>query len=509
MKVSVTTIPISELDVELLLIPVCQSVIDEERVRLREIFGTVVDRSVDDFCGKEKESLVLYPDKSRAKRIALLGFGEIDKIDSEKLRRAGAQGAKLARKLKTETVACMMPAGIKDAESVSQAIVEGFILGAYKFTLYKTEEKEEAAGPQRLVMHTIEHEKAGRIGAERGRVIAESVISARDLVNTSPNEQTATMLGKAIEKSAKKHGYEAVVWDKALIEEEKMGGILAVNQGSVEPPTFSILTWSPENPVNERPIVLIGKGVVYDTGGLSLKPTKSSMDYMKCDMGGAAAVVGAMEAIARLALPIHVVGMIPATDNRPGVNAYVPGDVVHMHSGKTVEVLNTDAEGRMLLADTLSYAKTYKPELVFDLATLTGAAVIALGRTVAAVMTNETDGHKERIEAIEEAGQRSGDLVHRLPMYSEFADQLKSDVADIKNVGGREASSITAGKFLEHFVDYPWIHIDIAGPAFLHEPRPYQPKGGTGFGVRLLVNFLRTYASPRKKSVGQKGAGRS
>ncbi len=264
-----------------------------------------------------------------------------------------------------------------------------------------------------------------------------------------------------------------------------------------------MLTWCPENPVNDKPVVLVGKGVVYDTGGLSLKPTKGSMDYMKCDMGGAAAVVGAMEAIARLALPVHVIGMIPATDNRPGVNAYVPGDVIKMHSGKTVEVLNTDAEGRMLLADALSYAKTYKPELVFDLATLTGGAVIALGRTVAAVMTNETDGSRERIEAIEEAGQQSGDRVHRLPMYAEYADQLKSDVADMKNVGGREASSITAGKFLEHFVDYPWIHIDIAGPAYLHEPKPYRPKGGSGFGVRLLVEFLRAYASPRKKSSGQ------
>lgn len=500
MKVSVTTIPISELDVALLLVPVSESLIEEERKRLSEIFGDVIARSTEDFGGKEKESLVLYPDRSRARRVLLLGLGKMEKVDAEQIRCAAAEGAQQAIKLKAETVACMMPAGKLEVDMTSQALVEGFVLGAYRFDVYKTEESDRVPGPQRLVLHAADQEKTSRAGAERGRVIAESVKAARDLVNTSPNEQTATLLGKAIEKSARKFGYEAVVWDKALIEEEKMGGILAVNKGSIEPPTFSIMTWMPDNAINEKPIVLVGKGVVYDTGGLSLKPTKGSMDYMKCDMGGAAAVIGAMEAVARLALPVYVVGMVPATDNRPGENAYVPGDVIRMHAGKTVEVMNTDAEGRMLLADALSYAKTYKPELVIDLATLTGGAVIALGRSVGAVMTNETSGDKARIEAIETAGRRSGDLVHRLPMYAAYAEQLKSDVADIKNVGGREASAITAGKFLEHFVDYPWIHVDIAGPAFLHESKPYRPKGGSGFGVRLIVEFLRTFASPRKKT---------
>ncbi|MEM8487557.1 MAG: leucyl aminopeptidase [Bacteroidota bacterium] len=499
MKVSVTTLSIAELDVELLLIPVSESHIEAARLNLAEAFGDVIQRAAPDFDGKAEEQVVLYPEKSRAKRIALLGLGPWESVDNETLRSAASAGATLAYKLKVETAACMLPAGALDVDTATQALVEGFVLGSYRFATYKTDEKDKRPGPMRLVLHAQDQEKACRAGAERGRVIAESVISARDLVNTSPNEQTATLLGKAIERSAKKHGYEADVWDKALIEEEKMGGILAVNLGSVEPPTFSMLTWKPENSVNDKPIVLVGKGVVYDTGGLSLKPTKGSMDYMKSDMGGAAAVIGAMEAIARLALPLHVIGMVPATDNRPGVNAYVPGDVIRMHSGKTVEVLNTDAEGRMLLADALSYAQTYKPALVFDLATLTGGAVVALGRTAAAVMTNETEGAAERIEAIEAAGRESGDLVHRLPMFAAYGDQLKSNVADIKNVGGREASSITAGKFLEHFVDYPWIHVDIAGPAFLHEPKPYRPYGGTGFGVRLLVEFLRNYASPRKK----------
>jgi leucyl aminopeptidase len=220
---------------------------------------------------------------------------------------------------------------------------------------------------------------------------------------------------------------------------------------------------------------------------------------MKSDMAGAAAVVGVMEAVARLDLPVYVLGLIPATDNRPGENAFVPGDVVRMHSGKTVEVLNTDAEGRLILADALSYAKTYRPELVIDLATLTGAAVVALGHDVAAVMTTDSNGSAERMANFMEAARISGDLIHPMPMNDEYGRLIESDVADLKNVGGRWGGAITAAKFLEHFADYPWIHVDIAGPAFLEEARPYRPKGGTGFGVRLLVEFLRSYSSPRRR----------
>jgi leucyl aminopeptidase len=223
---------------------------------------------------------------------------------------------------------------------------------------------------------------------------------------------------------------------------------------------------------------------------------------MKADMAGAAAVIGAFEALARLDVPLYAVGLIPATDNRPGEHAYVPGDVLRMHSGTTVEVLNTDAEGRLILADALSYATTYRPDLVIDLATLTGGQVVALGSDTAALMTNDRDGAHERLAAMEAAGRRSGDWVHRLPMDAVYGKLLESDVADIKNVGGREASAITAAKFLEHFVDYPWMHLDIAGPAFLTTEKPYRPKGGTGFGVRLLVDFLRDYASPKKVRQG-------
>lgn len=501
MKVSVTTIPVTELDVDILLILVSSSSLEEQMNQLENSFGASIRRAAVDFKGAEDDQVLIYPDTSRARRIALLGTGAESTIDAERLRCTAAKGAELARKAKTETVAVMNPSKPLDAETTSQAIVEGFMLASYTFSKYKTQPGQQSVAIQRLVVHASEQEKSCRTGAERGRIIAESVANTRDLVNLSPDEKTPVLMAKAFEKSAKKYGYEADIWDKSLIVDENMGGLLAVNRGSIDPPTFTVLTWQPESAINEKPIILVGKGVTFDTGGLSLKPTKASMDFMKSDMAGAAAVAGTIEAAARLSLPVYLVGLIPATDNRPGENAFVPGEVVRMHSGATVEVMNTDAEGRMLLADALSYAKTYKPELVIDVATLTGAAVVALGTNLGAMMTNEGPGKEERVHAMTQAGFRSGDRVHPLPLYDDYKLALKSDVADLKNVGGREAGSITAGKFLEHFTDYPWIHLDIAGPAFLHEPRTYNPKGGTGFGVRLLVNFLRDYASPRKKTI--------
>jgi leucyl aminopeptidase len=311
----------------------------------------------------------------------------------------------------------------------------------------------------------------------------------------SPNDKTPVLLAKQAKEMAKKHKIDIEVWDKSRIELENFGGLLAVNKGSQDPPSFMILEHAPDNAKNKKPIVLVGKGVVFDTGGLSLKPTKDSMDHMKADMSGAAAVLGTMQAIAKMELPLHVIALIPATDNRPGERAYVPGDVIKMHNGKTVEVLNTDAEGRMILADALSYAQQYEPELVIDVATLTGAQVVALGNFVAAIMTNEDENSEKRLQNLVKAGRQSGDWVAPLPMDDDFAELLKSTVADFKNIGGGAAGSITAGKFLEHFTNYPWVHIDIAGPAFIGAARHYHPVGGTGFGVRLLTTFLMNYGN--------------
>jgi leucyl aminopeptidase len=269
-----------------------------------------------------------------------------------------------------------------------------------------------------------------------------------------------------------------------------MGGLLAVNRGSQRPPTFNILEYKPANALNKQPIVLVGKAVVYDTGGLSLKPTPGSMDSMKCDMAGGAAMGATMYAIAKNKLPIHVVALVPATDNRPGEDAYVPGDVITMYNGMTVEVLNTDAEGRLILADALHYAKKYKPELVIDMATLTGSAVLAIGSVGSVIMGTAAD---ETFKALQNSGEATYERLVHFPFWEEYGDMIKSHIADLKNIGGREAGSITAGKFLEHFVDYPWIHVDIAGPAFLDAESSYRSKHGTGVGVRLLYNFFKNY----------------
>jgi len=497
MKVSVSTIALSELDVDLLVVPATEEQSGDGLETLVASFGDAVVRARTDFSGEAGETMIVYPDKGTAKRLLVVGLGESMDVTAERLRQAAAVGAGVAMRTRSETVGIGVPELDLDGDMASQALVEGFMLGSYRFTRYRTDVSEDD-GPQRLVIQTEEQDKLVRRGADRGRIVSEAVFSARDLINMSPNDKTPVLLSRAIEKSGKKNGFEVSVWDKELIEEEGMGGLLAVNMGSQDPPTFNVLEFKPENARNERPLVLVGKGIVFDTGGLSLKPTKDSMDYMKSDMSGAAAVIGAFEAIAKMDLPIHVVGLIPATDNRPGERAYVPGDVIKMHSGATVEVLNTDAEGRMVLADALSYAANFSPDLVIDIATLTGSAAIAMGDQAAPILTTLNSKAVERIESMVRAGEASGDRVHPLPMYDEYKEQLKSEVADLKNVGGREGGCITAAKFLEHFVDYPWVHVDIAGVAFTHKARPYRPIGGTGFGVRLLVEFMRAYAESKR-----------
>jgi len=507
MTVSVSSDRPANLSADLLLVPLPADCPEDVLDALEQHFGSAARRAADDFEGNTGDALRVYAD-AEASRVVLVGTGQPTAdadIAMENLRRAGAAGADDARQVKAAAVGVLLPGALGAPSgganlsefSEAQALAEGFTLGAYRFVQYKTDD-DTSPSIDLCVHHAqgTDRESIDR-GTGRGVHLAQATCTARDLVNLSPNDKTARAFADRIQASGEAHGYDVEVWDTERIRKEGFGGLLAVNLGSVEPPTFSVLQHRPENPKNERPIVLAGKGVVFDTGGLSLKDTKGSMDLMKSDMAGAASVVGAFEALADLDVPLHVIGLIPATDNRPGENAYVPGDVITMHSGATVEVLNTDAEGRLLLADALSYACRFDPELVVDMATLTGAQVVALGSEAAAVMTNETDGSAERLYAIQRAGERSGERVHPLPMYDEYRKHLDSTVADIKNVGGREAGCITAGKFLEHFVDFPWMHIDLAGPAFLSTAKPYRPVGGTGFGVRLLLSYLENYATAR------------
>lgn len=381
-----------------------------------------------------------------------------------------------------------------EGSEILYAFAEGFGLSNYQFLKYFSD-----ADKRKNTISTINIEGLSEIELTQLNAAVSSTCIARDFVNEPLSYLTAEQYAHDMMDLGEELGFKVEVFNKSKIQSLKMGGLLAVNLGSVNPPTFSILEWNPENAKNEKPYVLVGKGVVYDTGGVSLKPTANSMDYMKCDMGGSASVVGTIAAIAQAKLPIKVIGLIPATDNRPGGNAYVPGDVINMHNGMTVEVLNTDAEGRMILADALSYARNYDPELVMDLATLTGAAARAIGDQAMISMGNASqDIHDVLIKA----GAKTYERFAPFPFWDEYKDQLKSRVADIKNLGGAEAGMITAGKFLEYFTQdtttkegYPYIHIDIAGPAFNHTEKNYRGIEGTGVGVRSLFEFFKTISA--------------
>ena len=364
------------------------------------------------------------------------------------------------------------------------AFAEGCLLGSYQFNKYKAD-KEKKSDSVNINFSPSDFSEIQLAGLA---TTIEAVFLARDMVNEPASHLNAIQLAGKFEWMGMDAGFSVSIFDKKKIEELKMGGLLAVNQGSLDPPTFSVLEWKPDNVQNSHPIVLVGKGVVYDTGGLSLKPTKDSMDYMKCDMAGGATVAAVMYFAAKCQLPIHLVALIPSTDNRPDGNAYAPGDVITMHSGQTVEVLNTDAEGRLLLADALSFAKNYDPFLVIDVATLTGSAAMAVGQYGLVGMGTAP---KEIFNLLKTAGENVYERNVEFPLWEEYGESIKSDIADMKNIGAREAGAISAGKFLEKFVGYPWIHLDIAGPAFLNSRDQYRTKGGTAVGVRLLIDFIK------------------
>ncbi|SHK52400.1 leucyl aminopeptidase family protein [Hymenobacter psychrotolerans] len=366
------------------------------------------------------------------------------------------------------------------------ALAEGLALTAYQFEGYKTDEKSrEAPKLQRLTLvgPDLDADKVQELAG-----VLEGVCLARDLVNAPLNKLNAIQFAERMAEAGEKAGFTTEILDLVRIEALRMGGLLAVNQGSPEPPTFTIMEYKPEGARNSKPYVLVGKGVVFDTGGLSLKPTPASMDMMKCDMAGGAAVVGTLYALAKNQVPLHVIGLVPATDNRPGGLAFAPGDVITMYSGLTVEVMNTDAEGRLLLGDALAFARKYDPELVLDFATLTGAAARAIGKEGIVCMGT---AEEETLLALKKAGNRTHERLVEFPLWDEYADHIKSDIADINNIGKAEAGAISAGKFLERFTEgYPWVHFDIAAPAYLTAPDSYRGKGGTGTAVRLTYEFL-------------------
>ncbi|MET4073362.1 leucyl aminopeptidase [Hymenobacter sp. UYCo722] len=403
---------------------------------------------------------------------------------AEQLRRAGNALHGLLKAEKTNEVFIQ---NLSATPNAALLLAEGLALTAYQFEGYKTDEKSRKAPELKEVYLVGNAATVAQIHELDG--LLQGVMLARDLVNAPLNKLNAVQFAERMAQAGDEAGYSTDILDLAKIEALRMGGLLAVNLGSPEPPTFSILEYKPANAKNEKPYVLVGKGVVFDTGGLSLKPTPNSMDMMKCDMAGGAAVAGTLFALAKNAVPLHVIGLVPATDNRPGGLAYAPGDVITMHSGLTVEVKNTDAEGRLLLADALSFAKRYEPELVIDLATLTGAAVRALATEASASMGTAGPATMQQLA---QAGHAVHERLVEFPLWDEYADHIKSDIADLSNLGKGEAGHISAAKFLERFAEgYPWVHLDIAGPAYLTAPENYRGKGGTGTGVRLLYEFFQ------------------
>ena len=462
-----------------------------------------------DLRGKLGETVVLYPRGAiPARRVIVVGLGQPDKFDLEAVREAAAAAVKQAQKVGAVNVATVVHGGGSgglDVAEAAQAVVEGAMLALYRYDAPRAKQEDEApAQVDFLTLVEFDAAKIGSIeaGAQAGQIIAESVNLTRTLVNQPSNVATPTAIAAAAQTMCAEVGLACRVLDEAQMRAEGMGALLAVTQGAAQPAKFIIMEHRPEldeghRPDTEpKPIVLVGKGVAFDTGGYSIKQA-SGMGDMKMDMAGAGAVIGAMRAVALLKLPLPVIGLAPTVENVISATAYKPADVFIAKNGVSIEIISTDAEGRMILADALCYADTFKPAAVIDLATLTGGKVIALGERTNAIFCDDDS----LCQALLAAGQKVGEPLWRMPLDPAYDRQIKSSVADIKNSGGRTASAITAARFLAHFVgDWPWAHIDMAGSAEYgsgpeYTPRSYLTKGATGLPLRTLVEYLRRLAA--------------
>jgi leucyl aminopeptidase len=456
--------------------------------------GVAVELDLDflesrDFEGKVGQTQPLLADDGST--ILAVGFGEPEKVDLDVFRRAGAAIVKGSWKAASVAIAVLdtAPAGT-DRGRAAQALAEGVVLGAHQFTSYKSSKKPAAVETVTIVART--GGAAVQKGVDRGARIGEAVVLCRDLVNTPPRDMTPRHLEAVARQIADANGLTVNVMDEVAIVNEGLGGLAGVAAGSDEPPRLIELAYDP--PGAKATVVLVGKGITFDSGGLSLK-TGEGMMTMKCDMGGAAAVICAMSAVSVVAPKVRVVGLAACTENLPSGKAIKPGDVLKIRNGKTVEVLNTDAEGRLVLADALSLAVEAGADAIIDLATLTGACVVALGREIAGLMGNDDD----LVDQVSAAAERAGEPVWPLPLPERYRKHIDSDVADIKNIGATgQAGTLSAGLFLKEFVgDTPWVHLDIAGPAFRSEGEDgYLAKGGTGFGVRTLLELVANYRKP-------------
>ncbi len=446
----------------------------------------------EDFGGKLGETLLLYGNSAVAsERLLLVGLGPEADYNLAVLRRAIAFALGRLATCQSKTVAVTLDSLTHEGvshEAASQALVETVSLGTYKYQKYKKAKESELVDMRELQLVVCGNGEQAK--AQSGMMLGEAVASAtnlaRDLQNHPGNWLTPKRFANIARELSANSGLRCEILGKSEIASLKMEALLGVAKGSSEPPRFIILEHRPKKKGADS-VVLVGKGITFDTGGISIKPS-DKMDEMKFDMSGASSVLAAMKAMSDLKLPVHVVGLIPCAENMPSSTATRPGDILRASSGTTIEVLNTDAEGRLILADALNYARRYKPKAVVDLATLTGACIVALGHHATAVMGND----QELMDQLLEAGERTGERLWQLPLWQEYYDDIKSDYADIKNSAGRAGGAITAAAFLGTFAkDYPWAHLDIAGTAWVTQKKDYFDIGGTGIGVRLLVDFLR------------------
>jgi leucyl aminopeptidase len=440
-----------------------------------------------EFRGTAGSSILVYTHgRGPMKKVLLLGLGKKEKFTDENARICAGRAAQKARELGVKEFSMVQFSNLD--EGLVEAMTEGVTLALYSFDKYK-EAKEPAAKVEEVSILINSDSPKFQSVADKASLVVDAVNFARDTANLPPNDCSPAQLASTALSIAQEYGMKARVFDRYELENMGMGGIVAVGKGSNSPPKLIILEYTGD-PQQQKPYLLVGKAVTFDTGGISIKPGEK-MDEMKFDKCGGCTVLAVMRAVASMKLAVNVVGIVPSVENMPSSTSYRPGDIIRMYNGKTVEVLNTDAEGRMILADALAYGiATYGPKAVIDLATLTGAAIIALGANVAALVGT----NKQLADRLRKLAEKTGEKMWELPLYDEFHDQIKSSFADIKNIGGRPGGAITAAAFLSNFTNgAPWVHVDIAGTAWTQDgthEKSYNPKGATGFGVRTLVKLL-------------------
>jgi leucyl aminopeptidase len=448
-------------------------------------------RTRGDVRGTFGETVLFFPAAGAvpAERVLLVGMGKAADLTAERLRRAAGSAAKQAAKSRASSLAFALPASVVADRVAARAVAEGLVLGAYEFREMKSADEEKPA-PVSLDEAAIllpEGADAGEAaeGARVGEIVARAENLARTLGNLPGNVATPAYLAQTAERIAGERGLQVTILGPEEMRAEGMGALLAVAQGSEQEPRLIVLEHR-GGAEGGKPLVIVGKGLTFDAGGISIKPAQG-MEDMKFDMCGGAATIAAMQAIAELEVPVNVVGIVPSSENLLGGAAMKPGDILRAHGGKTIEVVNTDAEGRLILADAISYAKRFDPAAMLDAATLTGACVIALGHAATGVMGND----QALVNEVLAAGEATGERCWQLPMFDDYREQIKSDYADIKNSGGRPAGAITAGWFLREFVgDWPWVHLDVAGTAYGDGKVSYLTKGGTGVPTRIFVEWV-------------------